>query len=63
MSCGEGHRCGLDPVLLWRWCRPAAEAPTGPLAQEAPYAAHAALKRQKTKTTTTTTKNLVPQNT
>ena len=24
MSCGVGHRCGLDPVWLWLWCRPAA---------------------------------------
>ena len=24
MSCGVCHRCGLDPVLLWLWCRPAA---------------------------------------
>ena len=21
VSCGVGHRCGLDPVLLWLWCR------------------------------------------
>ena len=20
-SCGGGLRCGLDPVLLWLWCR------------------------------------------
>ena len=25
-SCSVGHRCGLDPVLLWLWCRPAATA-------------------------------------
>ena len=24
MNCGLGHRCSLDPVLLWLWCRPAA---------------------------------------
>ena len=29
------------------WCRPAATAPIGPLAWEAPYAVGAALKRQK----------------
>ena len=23
-SCGVGHRCGLDPALLWLWCRLAA---------------------------------------
>ena len=21
MSCGVSHRCGLDPALLWLWCR------------------------------------------
>ena len=26
-SCGVGHRCGSDPLLLWLWCRPAAIAP------------------------------------
>ena len=26
MSYGVGHRCGLDLVLLWLWCRPAATA-------------------------------------
>ena len=26
MSCGAGRRCGLDPVLQWLWCRPAAAA-------------------------------------
>ena len=25
-SCGVGCRCGLDPVLLWLWCRLAAAA-------------------------------------
>ena len=29
MSCGVDHRCSLDPVLLWLWCRPAAVAPIG----------------------------------
>jgi len=32
MSCGVGHRCGLDPVLLWLWYRPAATALIQPLA-------------------------------
>ena len=43
-----GHKCGLDPVLLWLWCRPAAAAPIQPLAWELPYAAHAALKKKVT---------------
>ena len=25
-GCGIGCRCGSDPALLWRWCRPAAAA-------------------------------------
>jgi len=33
--------------LLWLWHRTASVAPTGPLAWESPYAATAALKRQK----------------
>ena len=49
MSCGVGHRCRLDPVLLWLWCRPAAVVPIQPLAWEPPYAVGAALKRQKKK--------------
>ena len=36
-----------DLVLPWLWCRPAAAAPIRPLAWEPPYAAGAALKRQK----------------
>ena len=39
MSCGVGCRHGLDPVLLWPWCRPATTAPIQPLAWEPPYAA------------------------
>ena len=31
MSCGVGCRCGSDPVWLWLWQRPAAEALVGPL--------------------------------
>ena len=34
MSYGVGHRCSLDPALLWLWCRPAGVVPTGPLAWE-----------------------------
>ena len=46
MSCGIGHRCGLHLALLHR---PAAVAPSRPLAWEPPYALSVALKRQKTK--------------
>ena len=52
MSCGVGHRCGLDPALLWLWYRPAATAPIQPLAWEPPYASGAAqemAERQKKK--------------
>ena len=36
--CGIGCRCGLDAVLLWLCCRPAAAARIWPQAQELPYA-------------------------
>ena len=49
MSCGVGCRRGVDPVLLWLWCRPEATAPVGPLDWEPPYAAGAALKSKKRK--------------
>ena len=49
MSCGVACRCGLDPKLLWLWCRPEATALIQPLAWEPPYAMDAALKRQKEK--------------
>ena len=42
MSCGVGCRRGLDPALLWLWCRPVATDPIGPLAWESLYAAGAA---------------------
>ena len=45
MSHGEGDRHSVDPTLLW--CRPAATALIRPVAWEPPYAAGAALKRQK----------------
>ena len=48
MSCGAGHRCGLDPALLWLWRRPAATVPIRPLAWEAPYAVGAALENTHT---------------
>ena len=49
VSCGVGRRCGLDPTLLWLWCRPAAIAPITPLAWEPPHVMVAALKGQKIK--------------
>ena len=44
MSCGVGHRCGSDPVLLWLWL--AAAVLIWHLAWDLPYAAGAALKRK-----------------
>ena len=44
-SCGLGHRCGSDPVLLWLWCRLAALMP--PLTWELLYTAGGAVKRKK----------------
>ena len=49
VSYGVGHRLGLDPKLLWLWCKPAATVLIGPLAWEPPYAKGAAQKRQKKK--------------
>ena len=47
MSCGVGHRCGLDPTLLWLWPRSAAVAPIRSLVWELAYAAGVALKKKK----------------
>ena len=47
VSWGGGHRCGLDPVLLWLWCQLAAAAVIQPLAWELAYAMGAALKRKE----------------
>ena len=47
VSCGVGRRHGLDPALLWLWCRPAATAPIQLLAWEPQYAVGTALKRPK----------------
>ena len=47
MSCGAGHRHGLDPVLLWLWYRPAAVVLIRPLAWELTYASPAAIKAKK----------------
>ena len=49
MSCGVGHRRGLEPVLLWLWRRPVAMTPIRPLAWEPPYAVGAALEKAKKK--------------
>ena len=49
MSFAVGHKCGLDPTLLWLWRRLAATVPIRPLAWELPYAMSAALKRKKKK--------------
>ena len=51
MSCGIGHRCGLDLALLCLWFRSVATAPIRPLVWEPPCAVRAALKRQKKKRT------------
>ena len=47
MSCGVGCRRGSDPMLLWLWCRLVSTAPIRPLAWESPYAAEAALEKEK----------------
>ena len=47
MNCGVVDRQGLDPALLWLWCRPAAVLPIKPLAWGPPYATGAALKKKK----------------
>ena len=49
MTCSVGCRHGLDPTLLWLWCKSAAIAPIQPLAWELPYATGVALERQKDK--------------
>ena len=47
MSCGVGHRCGLDMALLclWQWTK--AVFLIGPLAWKPLYAMGAALKSPK----------------
>ena len=47
VTCGVGCRRGLDPALLWLWCRPVATAPFRLLAWELSYAAEVALKRKR----------------
>ena len=41
------YRHGSVPALLWLWCRPAAVVLIQPLAWDPPYAASAALKKDK----------------
>ena len=48
MNFSVGCRLGLDPVLLWLWCRLAAVAPIRPLAWKLPYAMGVALKKKTT---------------
>ena len=50
MSCGVGHRHGLDLALLGLWCRLAAAAPIQPLAWELSYAMGAGLKKRQKET-------------
>ena len=49
MSCGVGHRRGLDLVLLWLWHRLVATALIRPLAWVFLYAMGVALKKGKKK--------------
>ena len=49
MSCGVGCRCGLDPPLLWLWCKVAAVALIWPLTWELLHTANAALKSKERK--------------
>ena len=47
VHCGVGGRRGLDLLLLWLWCRPAAAALIRPLAWELPYAMGAPAPHKK----------------
>ena len=49
VSCGVGHRCGLDLALLWLWRRLAAAGLIQSLAWEIPYATDVALKSKTNK--------------
>ena len=48
-AAGMGHRCDLDPVLLWLWYRSADTVPSQPLARELPQATNVALKKKRKK--------------
>ena len=45
--CLVGHRCCLDPMLLWLWPWPTAAAPVWSLVWELPYATGVTLKTKK----------------
>ena len=47
VNCGAHHRLSSDPTLLCLWCRSAAAALIQPLVWEHPYAAGAAVKKEK----------------
>ena len=47
LSCSVGHRCILDPELLWLWHKLVATALIRPLAWKLPYALGVALKKTK----------------
>ena len=49
VSYSLSSRHGVDPVLLWLWCRLAAAAPIQPIAWELPHATSLALKSKKKK--------------
>ena len=49
MRCGVLRRHGLDPKLLWLWCRRSAAALNQSLAWELPYAKGLALKEKRKK--------------
>ena len=49
VSCGVGHRCSSDLVLLWLQWRLAAAALIRPLAWEFPYIENVTLERQQNK--------------
>ena len=47
LRCAAGHRLGLDPGLLWLWCRPVLTTLIQPLAWELSYATGTAIKREE----------------
>ena len=49
VRCGVGRRHGLDPTLLWLWCRSKAVVLIWLLAYELLYAGGTALKKKKKK--------------
>ena len=49
MICGVHWRNGLDPMLLWLWCRPTGGDLIQPLPWESPYATGEGLKKKKRK--------------